>query len=125
MPRPSLTQGPWTTERLPGLFNAAGRSAGFAGNAGPGAIAGTVTGGGRGLGGVCVVAYHPGIGVSHRGWIKVRTSATGHFRIAKLPPGRYTVVFANSYCGNDGDWLPQFYKDIKGPYSRSGLPRCG
>lgn len=88
----------------------------FVGNAGQGAIAGTATGSGEPLDGVCVVAYHPGIGASHRGWVK----ATGHFRIAKLPPGRYTVAFANFYCGNDGNWLPQFYRGINGPHFQNG-----
>lgn len=77
-----------------------------------GAIAGTVTGRGRPLQGICVIAYGAGYG-------QTRTTKTGHYRIAKLGPGRYFVFFFTGYCGrNSGNWLPQYYKGVNGPIFR-------
>jgi hypothetical protein len=74
-----------------------------------GSIAGKVTGGGKPLKGVCVIAYGNGFG-------QTRTSKTGQYRIAKLGSGQYTVIFQDEYCGkNNGNWLPQVYKSINGP----------
>jgi hypothetical protein len=86
---------------------------GFVTASGKGSIAGRVTGDGRPLQGVCVTAYGAGYGQTH-------TLKEGHYRITKLRPGRYTVVFVpSSYCGkNSGNWLNQVYKGINGPELR-------
>ncbi|HWF81790.1 MAG TPA: carboxypeptidase-like regulatory domain-containing protein [Streptosporangiaceae bacterium] len=81
-----------------------------------GAITGNVTGAGKPLRGICVIAYGSGFG-------QVHTSKTGHFRIAKLRPGRYTVIYATEYCGesnsdSNSNWLPQIYKNVNGPAFR-------
>ena len=74
-----------------------------------GVIAGTVTGAGKPLKGICVVAFGAGFG-------EARTSKTGQYRVTKLSPGRYTVFFADQYCAkNNGNWLSQYYKDVTGP----------
>lgn len=80
---------------------------------GKGAIAGKVTGGGKPLKGICVIAYGASFG-------QVRTSKTGQYLITKLNPGRYTVFFQANFCSkNSGNWLPQIYKGINGPGFRS------
>jgi len=97
------------------------RSAALAANAstptsstGRGAIAGKVTGRGKPLRGICVVAYGPGYG-------HVRTNATGQYRIGKLKPGRYFVAY--SECVKDSDnWLPQLYKNVNGPVFHRPTP---
>jgi len=81
-------------------------------SSGHGAIAGKVTGDGKPLKGICVIAYGAGFG-------EVRTGATGDYRIRKLPPGRYSVLYGEDYCSrNDGNWLPQYYKNVNGPAFR-------
>ncbi len=74
---------------------------------GSGAIAGTATGGGKPLAGICVYANGR----------RALTSKTGQYRIAKLKAGRYEVIFIPaSFCGkNTGNWLEQVYKDRNGP----------
>ena len=81
-----------------------------------GAIAGTVTGAGKPLSGVCVFAGGGGHTV---------TSKSGKYRIAKVKPGRYAVEFIPfGFCGtNTGDWLRQFYKNINGPIFHGKLTR--
>ena len=80
---------------------------------GTGAIAGTVTGGGKPLSGVCVFAIGHGAG-------RTLTSKAGKYRIAKLKAGRFEVVFIpSSFCGkNTGNWLEQVYKGRNGPIFR-------
>jgi hypothetical protein len=83
-------------------------------SAGKGAIAGTVTGDGKPLQDICVSAYGPSHGF-------VVTSKAGRFRIGKLKPGRYIVIyFASTACGkNSGNWLAQEYKNVNGPILRA------
>jgi len=85
---------------------------------GTGAIAGKVTGGGKPLKGICVTAVG-------RGYRQALTSKAGQYRIADLRPGRYDVYFfPNSGCGkNPGNWLPQLYKGINGPFFRHRATR--
>jgi Carboxypeptidase regulatory-like domain len=77
---------------------------------GTGAIAGTVTGGGKPLSGICVFT----------GGHRTLTSKSGKYRIAKLRAGSYEVEFIPaSFCGkNTGNWLVQLYKGINGPLFR-------
>ncbi|HET7015066.1 MAG TPA: carboxypeptidase regulatory-like domain-containing protein [Streptosporangiaceae bacterium] len=94
---------------IPGLSkqfvaaNASGQASG-----GRGAIAGTVTGGGKPLSDVCVFAFGGGHAV---------TSKSGKYRIAKLRAKPYTVEFIPAgFCGkNTGNWLNQIYKGLNGP----------
>ncbi len=89
-------------------------SAGGQASKGSGAIAGTVTGGGKPLSGICVFAFGHGSGHTF-------TSKAGHYRIAKLKAGRFEVEFIpGSFCGkNTGNWLVQIYKDRNGPIFHS------
>ncbi len=111
---PSLPAAPPAIARLksaaalPGLKpQALAAPAGGQASRGRGAIAGTVTGDGKPLSGVCVFT----------GGGRTLTSKTGQYRIAKLKAGRYEVVFIpGSFCGkNKGNWLEQVYKGLNGP----------
>jgi Carboxypeptidase regulatory-like domain len=76
-----------------------------------GRIAGVVTDPqGRGLKGICVVADTEGPNATEFGFGLAVTGKTGRYRIARLPAGRYEVVFYAG-CGNTGNWLVQVYKD--------------
>jgi hypothetical protein len=81
---------------------------------GSGAISGTVTGGGKPLGNVCVLAF----GAGHQG--RTVTSKTGTYRLEKLKAGNYVVEFIpHGFCGkNTGNWLIQRYKNSNGPLFR-------
>jgi hypothetical protein len=108
---PGATAGALPTGALRSAALAATKSAS---NAKRGVITGKVTGGGKPLRGICALAYGAGFG-------QTRTSKTGQYRIAKLPAGRYYVFFSAQYCGksaDDGNWLPQYYKDVNGPAYR-------
>jgi hypothetical protein len=75
-----------------------------------GSIAGTVTGNGQPLKGVCVKAFGP----SYR---FAPTSKTGQYTIGNVRPGRYVVEFiADESCGkNTGNWLTQWYHGVTSP----------
>jgi phage gp45-like len=76
---------------------------------GSGAIAGTVTGRGKPLENICVLAFGPSFG-------RAFTSKTGQFRVGKLKSGRYEVLFSANECGKAaGNWLEQLYKGVAGP----------
>ena len=81
----------------------AGRSATAAGT---GAISGKVTGSGKALKGICVVAYRTSQGPA----TTVRTLASGRYRVGSLRPGLYKVSF--SACSRASNWLPQWYPGI-------------
>jgi hypothetical protein len=79
-----------------------------AGLVGTGAIAGTVTGHGKPLHGICVVAYANSFG-------QAVTAKTGKYLLSGLRPGRYIVSFsAGPGCDAASNWLPQTYKDVMG-----------
>lgn len=71
---------------------------------GKGAIAGRVTGKGKPLKGICVIAYPRGRGRGAR----VRTTKSGSYRVGSLKPGRYYVAFYD--CTRKTNWLGQYYK---------------
>ena len=101
-----------STGAVPGL-NPQAMAADPSGQAsgGSGAIAGTVTGDGKPLSKICVIAF----GAGHEG--RTVTSKTGTYRISKLKAGRYELEFIpNGFCGkNTGNWLVQVYKNHNGP----------
>jgi hypothetical protein len=70
-----------------------------------GTISGTVTGGGRRLGGVCVSAYN----VAGQDWITIRQASShrGTYKITGLAPGRYAVLFGG--CALGGAFATQWY----------------
>jgi len=74
--------------------------------AGTGGIAGTVTGRGKPLKGICVTAYPTARG---RG-SQVKTWGSGRYRIGGLRPGTYVVYF--SACSRRSNWLSQYYPGI-------------
>jgi len=73
--------------------------------AGKGAIAGRVTGNGKPLKGICVVAYGRGRGR------RVLSAASGRYRLGSLTPGRYFVAFYD--CTRKTNWLGQYYRDAE------------
>jgi protocatechuate 3,4-dioxygenase beta subunit len=77
-----------------------------------GRISGTVTGRGKRLSGICVVAVNLDTGNDYG----ATTSKAGYYRIGFLPAGGYGVVFApTSFC-NSGNWPQQVYKGHDGPF---------
>jgi hypothetical protein len=84
---------------------------------GTGSISGRVTGRGRPQPGVCAVA----ISVGNRAPASALTTKSGGYRIGKLPPGRYVVQFVGGvqHCGNNGNWLKQWYPQVNSPYQTS------
>ncbi len=80
-----------------------------------GSISGLVTGNGRPLRGVCAVAYPLSRPESFRYAV---TNKAGKFRVSRLRPGRYEVLFVAGLrpCPNDGNWLPQWYPQVNSPF---------
>jgi protocatechuate 3,4-dioxygenase beta subunit len=75
-----------------------------------GSISGLVTGNGRPLRGVCAVAFSAATG----GGALAVTARTGRYRITRLRPGRYEVVFVAGVggCPNKGNWLLQWHPGV-------------
>lgn len=72
-----------------------------------GHIAGTVTTTARRpLRGICVQA----IRTTGNGFSMTSTGSNGHYTTGRLPAGRYAVFFFPG-CGNNGNWIPQVYKN--------------
>jgi len=61
---------------------------------------------GHPLAGICVEALR----VNGGGYAELATGRRGIYLTGKLPPGRYVALFSVG-CGNQGNWLPQVYKD--------------
>lgn len=76
-----------------------------------GIISGRVTGRGHPLQGICAEADRIG-GGNGGGAVTLKT---GKYRITGLQPGRYQVMFASG-CGNEGNWLDQWYPGITTPF---------
>jgi hypothetical protein len=114
---PSAIAGIRPVTAIPGLTSQViAASANGQASKGSGAIAGTVTGGGKPVSGVCVFAFGSTSG-------RTVTSKTGKYRIAKLRTGKYEVVFFPAgFCGKStGNWLEQVYKGLSVPI-RHGKP---
>lgn len=72
-----------------------------------GHIAGTVTTTARRpLSGICVEAIQS----TGNGFSMISTGKNGHYATGRLPAGRY-IVFFSPGCGNNGNWIPQLYKN--------------
>lgn len=75
-----------------------------------GGLAGTVTGNGHKLAGICAAAV-----AVHGEQVRLAvTSKSGQYRIRKLGAGRYIVVFLTGFAkcpSTSGNWLRQFYPD--------------
>jgi len=61
---------------------------------------------GHPLAGICVETFR----INGFGYAALVTGRRGFYLTGKLPPGRYVALFAPG-CGNQGNWLPQVYKD--------------
>ena len=61
---------------------------------------------GHPLAGICVETFR----INGIGYAALATGRRGFYLTGKLPPGRYVALFAPG-CGNQGNWLPQVYKD--------------
>lgn len=74
---------------------------------GNGRFAGVVTSpAGKGLKGICVDAF----ALDDNGFAFAKTGAGGRYRTGKTPAGQYEIMFFTG-CGNNGNWLDQFYKN--------------
>ena len=61
---------------------------------------------GHPLAGICVATFR----INGNGYAALATGRRGFYLTGKLPPGRYVALFSPG-CGNQGNWLPQVYKD--------------
>jgi hypothetical protein len=78
-----------------------------------GRFAGVVTSpSGKGLKGICVDAS----ALDDNGFAFAKTAAGGRYRTNKTAPGQYEIMFFTG-CGNNGNWLDQFYKGFYGANS--------
>ncbi len=86
-----------------------------------GEITGTVTGAGKPLRGICILAGS----VSGNFGYAARTAKDGKYTIRNVHPGRYDVVFEPSdygavpSCQDGGNWLEQWYRDQDSPFGTS------
>lgn len=81
-----------------------------------GSISGRVTGNGKPIGGLCVMADP----VNGGGFGFAITSKTGKYRMTRLPAGVYLVQFASFVCGRDpGNWLQQWYRGVNSLFPTS------
>lgn len=94
------------------LAHAAGRGLSAAAAAKAGRISGVVTGAGKELRGICVLAL-PNNGNGYG----ATTRKNGTYTIRDIAPGRYHVSFAADLCDGGTNWLQQEYPDENGPFS--------
>lgn len=80
-----------------------------------GRISGIVTGRGKRLSGICVIAFNLTTGDE----FGAATNRSGFYRIRFLPKGGYGVVFAPSGFCDNGNWLQQVYKGHGGPFPQT------
>jgi protocatechuate 3,4-dioxygenase beta subunit len=91
-------------------FNAPSQAAAQPAAATTGSLSGLVTGAGRPLANICVLAFSERNGHEHVG----RTAKNGTYLVRHLRPGRYLVMFLTGLkqCPSTGNWLPQWYPGI-------------
>ena len=97
------------------LAAASGRGLTAAAAATTGRIAGLITGNGKPLANICVVAFPVNGGVGYG----ATSGTTGRFTIRYMRPGKYDVIFAG-FCTVPGNWLPQAYRDDNNPFAAFG-----
>lgn len=78
------------------LANASGRGLTAAAAAKAGQISGVVTGKGKKLSGVCIIAFPVNGGEGYG----AATGKNGSYVVRYVPPGRYQVTFASDLCGS-------------------------
>jgi hypothetical protein len=97
------------------------RSLSAAAAAKTGRISGLVTGNGKPLGGICVTAFAVNGG---QGYGAI-TAKSGTYAVRYVRPGRYYVVFGGFGCPDNGNWIPQLYRDdnfAAGGFGQGGNP---
>jgi hypothetical protein len=92
-------------QETPAWLRAHSSTASVAGTGRHGRISGKVTTkSGRPLAGICVFEFN------NNTFLSTRTGKAGTYLTLPLKTGRYQVFFGAG-CGNDGNWLSQFYKN--------------
>ena len=91
-------------------FNAPSQAADQPAVAKTGSLSGLVTGAGRPLANICVLAFSENNGHEHVG----RTAKNGTYLVRHLRPGPYLVIFLTGLkqCPSTGNWLPQWYPGV-------------
>ena len=95
-------------------------------NASTGSVAGTVTGNGQPLSGICVQAFP----LRGRGNLTMTTTdKSGRYQLNGLKAADYDITFladGEPGCANRGNWLEQWYRgvDSAGPVARRSPYRC-
>jgi hypothetical protein len=122
---PVMILKPWQVESVlagtaqfqQGLTAASGRGLSAAAAATTGRISGLVTGNGKPLRGICVLAFP----VSRGRVYGATTAKNGTYAVRYMRPGRYYVAFAGFGCPGSANWLPQAYPDINLVFGGFGL----
>jgi hypothetical protein len=93
-----------------------GRGLSVAAAAKTGRISGVVTGKGKPLGGICVVAFAVNGGLGYG----ATTTKHGTYTVRHVAAGRYYVSFAGGLCPSNTNWLQQVYRDDNNPFGIGG-----
>jgi len=107
-----LNRASW--QRMLAAANGRGLSAAAAATAGQ--ITGKVTGKGKPLRGICVIADPVNGGLGYG----ATTGKNGTYRMRDVQPGRYFVTFASDLCQGSGNWLQQVYRNDTTPFGFGG-----
>ncbi|HEY2313493.1 MAG TPA: carboxypeptidase-like regulatory domain-containing protein, partial [Streptosporangiaceae bacterium] len=81
-----------------------------------GRITGLVTGNGKPLRGICVIAFPVNSGQGYG----ATTAKNGTYAVRYMRPGRYLVLFGGFGCPSSGNWLAQAYPDDNNPFFGPG-----
>ncbi len=100
------------------LAAAAGRGLSAAAAAKTGRIKGVVTGNGKPLRGMCVIAFPTNGGQGYG----ATTNKDGAYTIEHVKPGRYDVTFAGPFCPTSANWLMQTYRNDNNPFGLGATP---
>jgi hypothetical protein len=96
------------------VAHAEGSGLSAAAAAATGRISGVVTGGGKKLRGICVIAFPVNGGIGYG----ATTAKNGTYTLRRMPPGRYDVTFAAVLCPGNTNWLQQAYPDENSPFAQ-------
>lgn len=97
------------------LAAADGRGLSVAAAAKTGRISGVVTGNGKPLAGICVIAFPVNGGFGYG----ATTTKHGTYTMRHVAAGRYYVTFAG-LCPSNTNWLQQVYRDDNNPFGIGG-----